>query len=313
LAKATLTLIDEAVEIARAIHPCRVRAIHYQLFILKLIPSMGDAEAKKVSRLTTLAREMGLLPWEWITDNTRAEEGVATWDDPEAYARTVQFAYRRDKWQAQPKYIIIWSEKGTVEGTIRPVLRKYELPLQTLHGWSGATPIWDMAQANLDRHQKTLILYIGDYDPSGLYMSEVDLPQRLYRYSSGDPSNKDVNPARARRELAKLGLEIRRVALLKADTRALGRSLAFPASDKGPKEDSQGDSRYDWFVRNYGHWCWELDALDPNILRRRLEDAILAELDREAWDRYVAVERLEKEAIITTCRSWTSILGPVQK
>ena len=100
-------------------------------------------------------------------------------------------------------------------------------------------------------------------------------------------------------------LEIRRIALLKDDTIALGPSVRFPATDK------RKDSRYPWFVQNHGAWCWELDALSPNVLRDRVEQAILDELDLKAWDRYVEVERLEMEAIADTCRSWNSKLGQV--
>jgi hypothetical protein len=66
-------------------------------------------------------------------------------------------------------------------------------------------------------------------------------------------------------------------------------------------------------VKTYGHWCWELDALSPNDLRQRVEDAILAELDRSAWNRYVNAEEVEQMAIAATCRSWTCILGQVPK
>jgi hypothetical protein len=187
------------------------------------------------------------------------------------------------------------------------VLEKYEVPFQVLHGWSGATPIWDAAQGNLDRHQNTLILYVGDYDPSGMGMSEIDLPQRLARYSSSDPSDKDITPDLARLELAEVRLTIRRIALTTSDTIDLGPSMRFPASDK------KLDTRHEWFVRTYGEWCWELDALNPKVLRKRVEDAILAELDAEAWERYVRAEEAEKESIAATCRSWTSILEPVAK
>jgi hypothetical protein len=289
------------------LQPCSVRALAYQLFNRKLIASMSKLDTAKVSRACVAARERGLLPWEWIVDDTRQEERVATWADPAAYARAVMRSYRRNKWDAQPRHVSVWSEKSTVEGTLRPVLQQYEVPFQVLHGWSGATPVRDAAEANLDRHQDTLILYVGDYDPSGMGMSELDLPKRLARYSSNDPSAKDIDLAQARRELAEVRLEIRRIALTRGDTIALGPSTRFPASDK------KKDSRYKWFVRSYGDWCWELDALSPNVLRDRVEDAILAELDHEAWERYVQAERVELEAIATTCRSWTSILGQVPK
>jgi hypothetical protein len=237
---------------------------------------------------------------------------VATWRDPAAYARAVQDSYRRNKWADQPKHVSVWSEKATVAGTVRPVLEQYEVPFQVLHGWSGATPVWDAAQANLDRGKETLILYIGDYDPSGLYMSEADLPKRLARYSS-DPSDKDIDLEDALAELEGIELEIRRIALTRADTEALGPATRFPASSKAGTSAKKGDSRYGWFVRNHGHWCWELDALSPNVLRDRLERAIVAELDADAWDRYVRVEAAEREAIVATCRAWGSMSGQDQK
>ena len=199
-ATTTISLMDTLVEIAREIQPCSVRALAYQLFNRKLIPSMSRNNTAKVSRLCVTAREEGLLPWEWIVDSTRQEERVATWDDPSAYARAVQSSYRRNKWVAQPKHVSVWSEKSTVEGTLRPVLEKYEVPFQVLHGWSGATPVMAAAQGNLERSQYTLILYVGDFDPSGMGMSEVDLPKRLARYSSGDPSEKDISIKGMRRQ-----------------------------------------------------------------------------------------------------------------
>jgi hypothetical protein len=295
------------VEIASEIQPCGVR----ELFNRKLIASMERNCTKKVSELSVIAREEGRMSWEWIDDPTRAEQRVATWADPVAYARTVQRSYRRNKWADQPTHVSVWSEKSTVEGTIRPVLERYEVGYQSLHGWSGATVVWDAAQANLDRHQNTLILYIGDYDPSGMYMSEVDLPKRLARYSSDTPADKDIDLGWARRQLADSRLEIRRIALTEADTVALGAATRFPASDKKGDSEKRGDSRYGWFVEHHGHWCWELDALSPKVLRDRLERAIVAELDWDAWDRYSRVEEAEREAITETCRTWRSISGQV--
>jgi hypothetical protein len=295
------------VGIAEVIQPCSVRALAYQLFNRKLIPSMEQKNTRRVSELCVIAREEGAMPWEWIVDPTRAEQQVATWDDPAAYGREVQHSYRRNKWLAQPTHVSVWSEKSTVEGTIRPVLEQYEVPFQVLHGWSGATPVWDAAQANIERLQNTLIIYIGDYDPSGMYMSEADLPQRLARYSSNEPSNKKNGLEWARQELSEVRLEIRRIALTEADTVALGEATRFPASDK------KKDARYKWFVQHHGRWCWELDALSPKVLRERLEQAIVAELNVEAWNRYVLVEEAEREAIIATCEAWGSISVPDQK
>jgi hypothetical protein len=302
----TKDMIEIMVEIAEQIQPCSVRALAYQLFNRKLITSMSDTkQTAKVSRLCVIAREEGSLPWEWIVDANRQESGVPTWDNPVAYAGFVQCFYTKNKWEGQPKHVGVWSEKGTVEGTLRPVLDRHEVPFQVFHGWSGATPIRVAAQEALWRGKPTVILYVGDYDPSGMGMSELDLPRRIARYASDDPSQ-DLTIEEAREVLESLQIEIRRIALTKEHTEMLGEATRFPASDK------KDDPRYEWFVKNYGEWCWELDAMDPNDLRDCVEEAIRAELDLEAWDRYVHVEQAEKQMIIATCRSWTSSRGPDQ-
>src|SRR5262245_4213216 len=88
-AASTVNLIDTLVEIASGIRPCSVRALAYQLFNRKLILSMATKQTAKVSRLCVMAREEGVLPWEWIVDSTRQEETVSTWADPADYAYSV--------------------------------------------------------------------------------------------------------------------------------------------------------------------------------------------------------------------------------
>ena len=73
---------------------------------------------RRVYRLLLNAREQGTIPWDWIVDETRSIERVATWADPEAYARAVARSYRRDFWDQQPHRVQVWSEKGTVRGVL---------------------------------------------------------------------------------------------------------------------------------------------------------------------------------------------------
>ena len=44
---------------------------------------------QRVYRLLKEARERGIVPWEWIVDETRELEQVPTWADPAEYVRTV--------------------------------------------------------------------------------------------------------------------------------------------------------------------------------------------------------------------------------
>ena len=40
----------------------------------------------------------------------------------------------------------VWSEKGTVRGVLGPVLDNYAVGFRVLHGFSGATTVYDVAE-----------------------------------------------------------------------------------------------------------------------------------------------------------------------
>jgi hypothetical protein len=280
MAQRSRDLIEAMRAAAEKAQPITGRGIGYKLFIQRLIPSMSTNDMQGVYRLLKLAREQGIIPWEWIVDETRSMERTSTWDDPEQYARAVARSYRRDFWNQQPARVEIWSEKGTVRGVLAPVLDEYQVGFRVMHGFSGATTVHDVAAD--DDGRDLVALYVGDFDPSGLFMSEVDLPGRLDKYD-GDH------------------VEVRRTALTREQVRDLP---SFPASDKGPKNGTSGDPRYKWFVANYGTKCWELDAMDPNDLRDCVEAAIKELIEPVAWERCEVVNRAEQESLKTIIAKW---------
>jgi hypothetical protein len=168
----------------------------------------------------------------------------------------------------------VWSEKGTVRGVLAPVLDEYAVGFRVMHGFSGSTTIYDVAQDGDGR--PLIVLYVGDYDPSGLYMSERDLPERLAKYGGHH-------------------VDLTRIALTREQLDGLP---SFPASDK------KKDPRYQWFVRHYGKRCWELDALDPNDLREIVRDAIEQEIEPVAWKRSADGEKAERNSIETVVAKW---------
>jgi hypothetical protein len=274
MAQRSLDLIEAMRIVAEASQPITGRGVGYKLFVRRLISSMAKPEMQRVYRLLLVARERSVIPWEWIVDETRELERCSSWDDSAAFVRTVSRAYRRDFWKQQPVRVEVWSEKGTVRGVLAPVLDEYGVGFRVVHGFSGATPVYQVAQGNDGR--LLIILYVGDYDPSGLCMSERDLPERFAKYD-GDH------------------VIFKRIALRPEQLPGLP---SFPASDK------KKDSRYAWFVRNYGNRCWELDALDPNDLRATVEKAIREQIEPTAWRRCAVVEKAEQESLRTVLDSW---------
>jgi hypothetical protein len=274
MARRSSDLVEAMRGIAEAACPITGRGVGYKLFTRSLIASMSTNDMRSVYRLLRLAREQRIIPWNWIVDETRAIKRVSTWADPAEYARVVARSYRRDFWDQQPHRVQLWSEKGTVRGVLAPVLDHYAVGFLPVHGFGSATVAHDAAAD--DDGRDLVVLYVGDFDPSGLYMSEVDLPARFARYG-GDH------------------IKIKRIALT---ARQVGRLPSFPASDKSK------DPRYRWFVANHGHNCWELDAMDPGDLRHCVEQEIQKLIEPVAWDRCEVINTAEQESMRSILANW---------
>jgi hypothetical protein len=274
MAKASLDLIEAMHDKAKAAQPITGRGIGYKLFTASLIPSMETKEMQRVYRLLRQAREQNIIPWEWIVDETRSLEKVSAWGDPEQYARCVAQSYRRDFWSQQPVRCEVWSEKGTVRGVLAPVLNHYGVGFRVMHGFASATAVYDVAQDGDGRD--LIVLYAGDFDPSGLFMSEEDLPARLTKYDGGH-------------------VRLRRIAITREQVEGLP---SFPATDK------RKDGRYRWFVSRYGNRCWELDAMDPNDLRDCVEAEIKKLIEPVAWARCDLVNKAEQVSLRDVLKGW---------
>ena len=109
-------------------HPATVRAACYWLFIHKLIDSMSKNNTSRISHILARAREEGLVPWDHVVDETREAETIASWSSPDQLIRAAVGQYRKDYWAMQPHRVEVWSEKGTIRGTVAPVLKSTALP-----------------------------------------------------------------------------------------------------------------------------------------------------------------------------------------
>ena len=129
----------------------------------------------------------------------------------------------------------VWSEKGTVRGTLAPVLT-----IRRDDPRHARLRFGDRRQPSRRRDhglgKSIAILYVGDWDPSGMHMSEVDYRSGLLSMEVSSKSARGAEQGRRR----KMALCHRLMRAQKAK-----------------------DPRYKWFVRKYGHRRWELDALSP--------------------------------------------------
>ena len=281
-----LELIDVAETILEEIEPASVRAVCYRLFTMGVIESMSKSETNKVSKQLTWARENDVIPWSWIVDETRSAERISAWENPAAYVETVSHSYRRDRWADQPEWLEVWSEKGTIRGVLAPVLADYGVTFRVMHGYGSATALNQVAAESRNSDKYLTALYVGDWDPSGLHMSEVDLPRRLREYD-GD-------------------VDVVRLALTEEDCYDTDLP-SFATSSK------RRDPRFQWYAKEYGPRCWELDALSPVVLRDRVSAAIDDYVDHDAWHRAEVVEKAERESLTSILNAWPGISGQATK
>ena len=183
--------------------------------------------------------------------------------------------YRRDYWQDQDYRVEVWSEKGTVRGTLKPVLHEYGVTFRVMHGYASATVVNDIAELSTGSDKPLIALYVGDWDPSGKHMSDVDLPRRLRAYGAV--------------------VDLKRVALTGRD---LSRLPSFSPETK------KQDPRYRWFQQHVSTECYELDAMSPPRLRARVEAEIRRHIDLPQWEHARRVEQAEVESMKEFHRSW---------
>jgi hypothetical protein len=276
----TIAIREAAKEILAEIQPATVRAVCYRLFVQNLIPEMTKIEVDKVGRQLVTLREESTIPWEWVVDETRAVERVACWPDFASHFDDFLAEHALDPWANQPQRVIIVSEKGTVRGTLQPILSDLKVPMLVAHGYSSATAAHDLAVRSRCHDRPLKILYVGDHDPSGMHMSEIDLPGRLTRYGGN--------------------VEIERVAITQADMASLP---DFSANDK-----IKNPIRL-WYLRTHGDRCVELDAMPPPVLRDRVRAAVLAHVELDAWAESAAREEEEIDRLADRKTQIAALLG----
>ncbi len=280
----TLRLVAAAQTILSEIQPATVRAVCYRLFVAGLIPDMSKSSTNGISRVLTKAREAGDIEWSWVVDESRSAEKPRRWNNTAEIIDAAVRGYRRDQWQDQPVRVEVWSEKGTVRGTLGPVLDKYGVTFRVMHGYASATVVNDIASMSTESEKPLIALYVGDWDPSGKHMSDVDLPRRLDQYGAD--------------------LDLQRVALEEHDLDGL------PSFDP---ESKNKDPRFRWFQDYVGTRCYELDAMPPPELRARVEAEIRVLIDMNVWNHAREIERVEVESMQEFRKLWqASICGGAQ-
>lgn len=248
-----------------------LRQLYYQ-FVTENIFANNEKNYNKLGRVVNDARLAGLIDWSVLKDrgrNPRNTGWFGMYNDPRSELVAVAQQYKLDLWADQDRRVEVWVEKEALE----QVVGRAALGLRCVYfankGYVSQSEMWEAAQ-RLERYsyhhpEPTLILHVGDHDPSGLDMSR-DIEERLDIFGAN--------------------FELKRVA------------LNMDQIDKyapPPNPAKMTDSRFKTYRDRFGTESWELDALPPGDLVELLRKHINQEINVPEWQAAVAEEELSQQ------------------
>lgn len=256
---------DAIIDIVNEVGPATVRQVYYQAEVRGVLPK-EEKSYNKVQYLLVKLRRSGEIDYDSIVDNTRYPIQPTTFESPADALEDAAASYRKSLWEDIDARVEIWLEKDALTGVIDPITSKYDVALMVARGYSSVTFLYENATA-LERSGKPCFIYhLGDSDPSGENAAEV-IERELREYAP----NAEIHFER----LAVTEQQIRDWHLPSRPTKMSDmRAAAF------------GNRR-----------SVELDSIDPNRLRKLVEDAINRHMSKKAYAKLMKAEQAERDEI----------------
>jgi len=250
--------------IVKAMKPATVRQVFYQATVRGIVEKT-EAGYTKVQTDLVQMRRSGLLPYEWLTDNTRWQRKPRTFDSVEqALINTAKF-YRKNLWADADSYVEIWLEKDALAGVVYPITSMYDVPLMVARGYASLSFLHTAAEYINELDVPTYIYHLGDFDPSGVNAGEK-IEETLCEMASD-----------AEITFKRIAVTPDQIAAWNLPTR--------------PTKST--DTR----AKSFGDISVELDAIEANRLREIVRQAIEQHLTPEQFDILKAAEESERQLI----------------
>jgi hypothetical protein len=248
--------------------PITVRGTMYR-GIPQLFKDSSDKFYDCCGRLILKMRRLGLIPFDYIADNTRNRRKPSSWSGLADFAEAVAKAYRKDFWERQPIYLEVFCEKDAMSGVIEPVTEKYDVHILPIRGDCSETLCQRIGMEWRQITKPIYCYYFGDHDPKG-FTIERSFRRRVEGYAE------------------KTIIWIR-LGVTQADYE--NESILGFELKKNPKTRSVWEPYQDLF----GDRCVEVDAIPASEIRRRLDEAIQSHIDQHEWETLQLIEAEEKK------------------
>lgn len=255
-----------------------LRQMYYQ-FVSRGLCASGQKEYKRIGDTLTGARYDGRFPISGLEDRGReCHGGDFTRDDTDVdsgvvarsgdYVRSIpNWVIGADKWARQRTHVSVVVEKDALAGIFEQTCANVGVTWMALKGYPSVSLLWDWINSTrsaMTNHGGTcneaVVYYFGDHDPDGL-----EIPESTER------------GIRTLMETYDRWFDFRfeRVALTRDQ---------IEQYDPPPFEAKETSARYASYVDKTGLTdAWELDALEPSVLRDIITESCLQHWDRDVF------------------------------
>jgi hypothetical protein len=255
---------DHLLDIISKMKPMTVRQLFYQATVRNIVEK-SEAGYTKVQTDLVQMRRAGVLPYAWLTDNTRWQRKPCTFSSvQQALNETARF-YRKALWDDADAYVELWLEKDALAGVVYPITELYDVPLMVARGYASLSFLHTAAEYIRTLNVPAYIYHLGDFDPSGVNAGEK-IEQTL----------KEMAP----------------------DADIIFERLAVtPQQIKTWNLPSRPTKVSDCRAKGFGEISVELDAIEPDLLRTLVAASIEDHLPADQFKTLKAAEESERTLI----------------
>ena len=263
-------IIDNSIKICKKYNKgiLTLRGLHYQLVGIGMTNDIQHYKRVVVAMID--ARWNRVIDFDQFSDLDRAMVGETMFketilddeiDEAKKQIKAWMHSYNKNRWENQPYYPEIFIEKKALQGVFSDICKDWNIGLGACKGYPSLTFLNEAANrfhlSGIHYGKKAIILYFGDYDPSG-----EDIPRSIEE------------------NMVKFGVdvEVRRIALMQDQV------LEWNLPPAPTKLTDSRTANWD------GIGQVELDAVKPEKLIQLCEDAII-----DIFDKELHLELLDKE------------------
>lgn len=224
---------------------------------------------KRLCNYLTRARRARIIRFSAIRDDKVNSAVHVGWDSLDEFKEGIRESaegYELDRQIGQPHHIELWCEAEGMMPQMSRVTQEFSISVYSASGFLSVTAMKDIANRVCSRDRDTVLLHVGDYDPSGesIFNTIEDDAQRFVWAHSRE---RNIIPVR--------------VALTEEQVELHDLPTAPPKSSDSRSASWIGDTA-------------QAEAMPPDILAQTVREAIEERIDQDALQEVLDREEEER-------------------